>query len=99
METETANYKATSRSLQVHLVNVTTINSSKEPKSHVKFVTYMNNDNGFDILVSIVFYISPKLISIRTNAQNLVTSFKIIKVVPLPGFNLQNLQKETKCIY
>ena len=41
------------RSLRVHLVKYTTISSSKSPKSHVKIVTYMKNENGFDLLIAI----------------------------------------------
>ena len=88
METETANYKATSRALQVHLVNVTTINSSKGPKSNVKFVTYMNNDNGFDILVAVVFGVITQLGGIGTKAQYPITSFNLTEGESLPDFHL-----------
>ena len=92
ISTATANYQAFSISLKVHLVKNTTINSSTAPQSNTKLVTYMNNDNGFDVLVEVFFAMSPQLGGIVTKAQDLVTSFEPIVGYSLPDFNLQALQ-------
>ena len=62
------NYETFSRSLRYYIVNCNTICSSKSPKSHVKLITYRNNDNGFDLLVSVVFTMSPQLGGLGPNA-------------------------------
>ena len=36
--------------------------SSKAPKSHVKLITYMNNDNGFDLFIDVAFFMSHQLV-------------------------------------
>ena len=55
------NYKPFSRELRVHLVKDETITSSEAPKSHVNIITYMNIDNRFDLLIAVIFSISPQL--------------------------------------
>ena len=62
------NYETFSRALRYYIVNCNTICSSKSPKSHVKLITYRNNDNGFDLLVSVVFTMSPQLGGLGPNA-------------------------------
>ena len=57
------------------MVKDTTIYSSKAPKSHVKLVTYMHNDNGFYLLISVVFAMSPQLGGLGTKYQDLVIPF------------------------
>ena len=47
--------------LQAHLVKDTAINSSTAQKSHVKLITYINIDNIYNLLVAVVFFISPQL--------------------------------------
>ena len=44
-------YEAFSRALRVDLVKDKTFPSSKSPKSYIKLITYMNNDNAFDLLL------------------------------------------------
>ena len=78
------NFEELSIALRVHLVKYTTISSSKEPKSHVKLVTYMNNDNQFDLLIDVVFSMSPQLRVIEPKAQDLVIPFCIIEGETLP---------------
>ena len=73
-------------------VKDTTINSSTAPKSHVNIFTYTKNDNGFNILVSVVFDTGTQLVVIVPKAHGLVTSCKIIKGEPLPEFHLRYLQ-------
>ena len=68
------NYKLFSRALRVHLVKYDIIPSSKVPKSHVKSITYMNNYNGSDILISLVFSTNPQLGLLGTKSQYLVIS-------------------------
>ena len=62
------NYEAFSRELVVYPVKDTTVSSSKSPTSHVKLITYMNSDNGFDLLLSVVFAMSSKLGGLGTKA-------------------------------
>ena len=45
------NYKALSIALVVYIDKDKTISSSKSPKLHVKLITYMNNNNSFDLLL------------------------------------------------
>ena len=85
------NFEAFSRVLRVHLVKDTTILSSKAPKSHVKIVTHIHYDNGFELLISIVFTMSPQLGRLVTKAQYLVIPFHLGEVEPLSGFHLRAL--------
>ena len=62
-------YEAFSILLRVHLVKDNTISSSKPPKSHVKLITYMNNDNAFDLLIAVFFAMSPQLGRLGSKAQ------------------------------
>ena len=73
-----------SRSLRVHLVKDTTKSSSKSPKSHVKLVTYMKNDNGFELLIDVVFVMIPQLGRFGTKAQEIVIPFCIGKEEKIP---------------
>ena len=59
LSTSTGKYQELSISLWVHLFRYETIPSSKAPKSSVKLITYMNIDNIFDLLVGVLFSISP----------------------------------------
>ena len=68
-------YEAFSRELRVHLFEYTTISSSKSPKSRVKLVTYMYCDNGFELLIVVVFFISPQLGGLVPKSQDLVIPF------------------------
>ena len=43
------------------LLNITPLHHQKYKNSHVKIITYMNNDNGFDLIISLVFAINPQL--------------------------------------
>ena len=52
-------YEAFSIVTRVYLVKDNTISSSKETKPHGKFITYMNNKNGFDLIIAGVFAMSP----------------------------------------
>ena len=78
--------------LRVHLVKDATISSSKAPKSHVKLVIYMNHYNGFDLLVAVVFSVSPQLGMLWPKAQDLVISFRHGEGETLPQFHLRALQ-------
>ena len=52
----------------------------------------MNNDNIFDLLVAVVFSISPQLGGIESNSKFRVASFQLIGGELLPEFHLQDLQ-------
>ena len=69
------NYESFSRALRVHLVKDNTISLSTAPKLHVKLITYMNNENGFGIIVDVVFAISSQLGGLGPKDQYLVISF------------------------
>ena len=58
------NYESLSRSFRVSIAKDTTISSSKSLKSHVKIITYMNNDNSFNLLIDVVFSMINQLIVI-----------------------------------
>ena len=68
-------FEAFTRAIRVHLVKDTTISSSKSPKLHVKLVTHMDYKNGFEVLISFVFSMSPQLGGLGPKAQDLVISF------------------------
>ena len=78
-----------SRSLRAHLVKDTTKSSSKSTKSHVKLVTYMKNDNGFELLIDVVFAISPQLDELGPKDQGLVISFRLDEGEILTQFHLR----------
>ena len=69
------NLEAFSRSLRVHLVKYTTISSSKTLKSHVKLVTNMHYENGFELLITVVFNTRPQLWGLVTKSQDLLIPF------------------------
>ena len=73
--TEKENYEAFSRALRFHLVKNTNVSSSKAPKSHIKLVTHMYYDNGFEFLFTIIFNISPQLGGLGPRDQELVIPF------------------------
>ena len=56
------------------LVKDNTISLSKAPKSHVKLITCMNNDNVFDLNISVVFAMSNQLGGLVPKSQDLVIS-------------------------
>ena len=68
-------YEVFSGSLRVHLVKDTTISSSNATKLHVKIITYMNNDNGFDLIIAVVLAMSYQLGRLLPKNQDLVISF------------------------
>ena len=51
------------------------IHQSTASKLNVKLITNMNIENVFDILVDVVFYISPKIGGIGPKSQDLVIPF------------------------
>ena len=71
----TKKYQALSRALRFLLVKDTTINSSISTKLHIKLVTFINNDKGFDLLVSVLLSTSTKLDGIVPKSQYIGTSF------------------------
>ena len=56
-----------------------TIPSSKLQKPHVKITTYMNNDNGSDLLIYLVSDISPQIGGLAPKAQDLVISSHLVE--------------------
>ena len=49
------NYQGFSREIRVNLAKYDTIPSSKSQKSHARLITFMNIDNGFELLFTVVF--------------------------------------------
>ena len=83
-DTENENYQAFSGSLLFRLVKDATIHSSTAPKSHVKLIPYMNIDNFFDLLFSVVFAVSTQLGVLVPKSQDLMIYFLLIELKSLP---------------
>ena len=88
------NYEVFSRTLGFHLVDDETITTPKAPKSHVKLITYLNIDKGFDLLIALVFYISPQLGVLGPKSQDHVISLFFGEGETFPQFHLRYLQTE-----
>ena len=73
--TEKENYKTFSGALRFHILKDNIISSSKATKLHVKLITYMNNDNGFGLIIAVVFVMIPQLGGLGPKSQDLVISF------------------------
>ena len=82
------NYEAFSRALRVHLVKDTTISSSKAPKSHIKLVTHMHYDNGFELLIALIFNVISQLGGLGPKSKDLVIPFCLGKLESLTEFHL-----------
>ena len=52
----------------------------------------MNNNNGFDLLIAVVFSISTQLEVLGHKAQDLVISFHLGEVETIPQLHLRYLQ-------
>ena len=52
----------------------------------------MNNDNGFDLLIYVVFSMIPQLSGRGTKSQDLVISFFLGEEETLPQFHIRALQ-------
>ena len=89
MTTAIANHKTFYRALRVHILKGATINFFTSPKAHVNLVTFMKNDNRFDILVAIFFAMRPQLGDIVLKPQDLVASFHFTDGESLPDFHLK----------
>ena len=57
------------------LLNITPSPHQKHQKPDVKLITYMNNENVFDLLIAVVFAMIPWLGGIGPKAQDLVIYF------------------------
>ena len=86
------NLQALLRSLRVHILKFDTIPYSKAPKSHVKLITHINIDNGFYLLVSVVFAMSPQYGGLGTKDQYILISFCFGEGGTIPQFYLRVLQ-------
>ena len=85
------NFESFSNALRVHLVKYTTISSSKAPKSYAKLVIHMHYENVFELLIAVVFYMSPQIWVIGPKAQYLVIPFWLGEGKSLPYFLLRAL--------
>ena len=85
-------YESFSRAIRFHLGKDITIPSSKAQKSHVKLITYMNNDNVFDLLIDAVFSMIPQIGELGPKSQDLVIFFCLGEVETLPKSHLRSLQ-------
>ena len=61
------------------------------PTSHVKIVTYMNNDDGFELLIDVVFAMIPSPGGLGPKSQDLVVSFSHGERETLPKSDLRDL--------
>ena len=52
----------------------------------------MNNDNGFDLIIAVVFSMSTQLGGIGPKSQDLVISIRLGELENLPQFYLRSLQ-------
>ena len=52
----------------------------------------MNNENGFDIIIAVVFAMSNQLGGLGTKAEDLVFYFRVGEVETLPKFHIRSLQ-------
>ena len=59
------------------LLNMKLLPPQKPPKSHVRLITYTNNDNGFDLLIAVVFAMIPQLGRLGPKHQDLVIPFSL----------------------
>ena len=92
-DTQKENYQALSRALRVHLSMDETIHSYTGPKLHVKIVTDMNPDNGFNLLVALVFVMIPQNGNLWTKYQDLVIPFCFIERKTVPQLYIRALQE------
>ena len=51
----------------------------------------MNYDNGFELLIAVVFQMIPQLVGLGPKYQDLVIPFHLGEVEPLPDFHLRSL--------
>ena len=58
--------------LRVHLAKDETITFSKAPKSHVKPIKNMNDNNGFYLLTAVLFEMITKFGGLGPKTQDLV---------------------------
>ena len=77
-------YEAFTRAIRLHLVKDETIPFYKSSKIYVKLIKYMDIDNGFELLIDVVFVMSNQLGGLGTKAQDLVTSIQICEGQTLP---------------
>ena len=87
-----------SRELRVHLVKDATISSSKSPKVHAKLATHMHYENGFEIIIAIIFRISPQLGGIGPKYQDLVIPFCLSEGEFLTAFHILYLKIKSELI-
>ena len=87
--TSKENYEAFPRARRVILVKDNTISSSKLPKLNIKLITYMNNYNGFDLIVAVLFVMSTQL---GDKAQDLLIYFRLGEGETPPQFHLIDIQ-------
>ena len=59
---------------------------------HVKLITYVNNDNGFDLIIAVVFTMIPQKRVLGSKAQYIVIYFCLAEGETLPQFHLRALQ-------
>ena len=75
------------------------MSSSKAPKSHVKLVTHMQYDNGYELLITVFFSVSPQLGVLGTKSQDLVIPFRLGEEEPLPDFHIKALSIRSELVF
>ena len=86
------NYEEFSTELIIHLVKDNTITPSKAQKFHFQLITYINNDNGFDLLIAVVFGMSSQRVVLGTKYQDLVISVCLVEGETFPQLHLRAFQ-------
>ena len=92
------NYESFYKAPRVNLVKFKTITSSKAPKPHGKLITYINIDNGFDLLIAFVFAMGTQLGGLGPNYQDLVIYFHIGEGGTTPKLHLGSLQDQSNFV-
>ena len=52
----------------------------------------MNNENGFDLIIAVVFVISNQIVGLGPKSQDLVINFRLGEGETIPQFHLRALQ-------
>ena len=68
------------------------------PKSYVKLITYIKNDNGFDLMVDVAFFISPQIEGLVPETYYFVTSFTFHQGESIPDFHIHFLYANSDII-
>ena len=66
--------------------------------SHVKLVSHMHYDNGFELIITVVFNMSPQLGGVVNKSQDLVIPFCLGEGEYLPYFQIRALEIRSELV-